>query len=337
MLASPWVFSIPADKIRQEDTMKDLMPYLPYAVIFIAVLFGIVLVFWRKQSLESRRKNRAASLILEKIAEAQLQRELFNVEIMEESEDAAQHKGFVGALQRCQNGILALEVLSALPSGYFGKTVCVYFRLKSNNTQNFFRFTSRIEALQSKHGVSTVCLAIPECFEGEQKRNFYRVQPLPGSVRALGLWELNASQPMPETTADLKRPLCATKEGIAQPCIQLDNVSASGIALSMPINHPDGPAPDLTRGTQILCLIAFRYNGSLLTFWCTGEIVNSRDKDNGASRVYGIEFTNWAILQNGQSAFNWFHASPVRGIPIISQWVDSMDTSRGGRPVETRE
>ncbi len=317
--------------------MKDLMPYLPYAVIFIAVLFGIVLVFWRKQNLESRRKNRAASLILEKITEAQLQRELFNVEIMDDpGEDGSQLKGFVGSLQRNQNGILALEVLSSLPNSYFGKPVCVYFRLKSNNTQNFFRFTSRIEALQSKRGISTVCLSLPDCFEGEQKRNFFRVQPLPGSVRALGLWELNASQPMPETTADLKRPLCASKEGIANPAIKLDNVSASGIALSMPMNHPDGPAPQLSRGTQILCLIAFRYNGSLLAFWCTGEIVNSREKDNGTTTVYGIEFTNWAILPDGQTAFNWFHASPVRGIPIISQWVDSMDTGKGKR-VETRE
>lgn len=317
--------------------MKDLMPYLPYAVLFIAVLFVIVLVFWRKQCLESRRKNRAASLILEKINDAQRQRELFNVEILEGEGEGHQRKGFVGSLQRCQNGILALEVLSSLPGDYFGKPICVYFRLKSNNAQNFFRFTSRIEALQSRHGVSTVCISIPECFEGEQKRNFYRVQPLPGSVRALGLWELNASQPMPETTSDLKKPLCASKEGISHPCIQLDNISASGIALSMPANHQDGPPPQLARGSQVLCLIAFRYNGSLLTFWCTGEVVNAREKDNGAFKVYGIEFTNWAILPNGQSAFNWFHASPVRGIPIISQWVDSMDTGRNTRPVGTRE
>lgn len=312
--------------------MKDLMPYLPYAVIFIAALFVIVLVFWRKQTRESKHKDRTASLILEKITEAQIQKELFNVEIMEENgERGCQNKGFAGALQLCQNGILTLEVLSSLPGAYFGKAVCVYFHIKNSTTHHaFFRFTSRIEALQCRNGISTVCLTVPECFEGEQKRNFNRVQPRPGSVRALGLWQLNASQPIPETTADLKRPLRAAKDGLANPSIQLDDVSASGIALSMPVNHPDAPPPQLDRNAQILCLIAFQYNDALITFWCTGEVVNAREKDNGASKVYGIEFINWAILKSGESAFNWFHGSPVRGIPIINQWVDSM-TRQGGK------
>lgn len=306
--------------------MKDLMPYLPYAVIFIAVLFVIVLVFWRKQILESRHKDRATSLILEKITEAQIQKELFNVEIMEApGEEGCQAKGFAGSLQLCQNGILTLEVLSALPSSYFGKAVCVYFHIKNSTTHHtFFRFVSRIEALQCRNGISTVCISVPACFEGEQKRNFCRVQPRPGSVRALGLWQLNASQPMPETTADLKRPVCAAKEGMANPALRLDNISASGMGLSLPLNHPDGPPPQLDRNSQILCLIAFQYNNSLITFWCTGEVVNSREKDN--ARVYGIEFINWSILKTGQNVFNWFHASPVRGIPIINQWVDSMNT-----------
>ena len=49
------------------------------------------------------------------------------------------------------------------------------------------------------------------------------------------------------------------------------------------------------------------------------------DRRPSPALILGVEFTNWAVLEQGKSEIHWFHSSTSRGVGPITQWVMRMD------------
>ena len=175
---------------------------------------------------------------------------------------------------------------------------------------------------------SILRLASPEDLSTGQKRIFIRVKPPKDKVRVIGVWELNSSKPIPRNTAEINNPLLHYKRGMEIEPVQVENISATGMALRFPMEDLDIKPVDLDKGSQLLCLIIYQVNKEdrVVTFWCTCDVLNVRmQKEPIPALVLGTEFSNWAVLEQGKSEINWFHSTPKSGVSPITQWVMQMD------------
>lgn len=283
-------------------------------VVIVLILCGVILS-------AKLKRGKEVAYILNIIRTAQSQSELFNVEIAKVEE---QGKGFSGILQVANKNELVVNVLQDVSRSFVGLPVHVYFNLREDRGQQLFVFDSRIRAVKSKGSTSSVSVAVPDYLQVGQKRHFNRVNLRSDEVNALGFWVLNEQQPMPKSTAELNKPLRASKKELEDlPIVMLD-ISATGMALQL--NPASGPGLEqvfVAKGSQVLTLISFVLSDEQnATFWCTGEVVNVRpNKDDSGNMIYGVEFINWALLTKDQPHFNWHHVSPIRGVPIMEQWV----------------
>lgn len=296
--------------------MNDIVVYASVAVAVVCFLAAFML--WRKQQSLSAHH---AVLFAEKIHEAQMQRATFNIAVNVGDPNGM---GFMASLMSVEKKRLIFEVLDIVPRSVSGRKCTVYFHLKEGDGQQLFTFDSKIRSVKGGEGFSSLELGLPAMLQVGQKRHFHRAKPSKEEVNALGLWLLNAQQPVPRTTRDIGHPLRAVKSGMPHPTLALEDISASGMGLRVRVIGQDLAPLTLTRNLQIMAVIAFPLGGENVTFWCTGEIVNVRPQ-NEVEVICGVEFINWALFKKGEGKFSWHHTIPTRGIPILAQWADALE------------
>ncbi|MDR2056564.1 MAG: hypothetical protein LBQ10_11975, partial [Desulfovibrio sp.] len=149
------------------------------------------------------------------------------------------------------------------------------------------------------------------------------------AVRAVAVWYLDPTHPIPRTTSEVGPPIFHYRYGMDAAPVVLENVSSTGFALRFALSVPAEPSEQLAKGSQLLCLVIYsadENNEQFNIFWSTNEIVNSRvEEGENPVLVLGTMFTNWAMLAQGKTEIHWFHTSPTRGVMPITQWVMQID------------
>lgn len=291
----------------------------------LAVALGVILVFLRTRLQQLRHEAQRKAIIRRMLETAQEQNEIFDLKMLDEK---AGHKGLAATLQHMNESDLQMEVLAYVSREWAGTPVDVYFRATLPEGPAFYKFRSTIQTVNAKRDKSRLFLTPPTDLSVGQKRNFIRISPPKEHIRVIGVWSVDPARPIPRTTAEIGRPLLHYKRGMKNEPVQVENISATGLALRFSMESPDVKPVDLDKGSQLLCLVIYSLDKGekLVTFWCTCEVINSRvQQGEEPALILGAEFTNWAVLEQGKSDIHWFHSSPSRGVGPITQWVMRLD------------
>lgn len=309
-----------------------------YIVVGSAIVILFCLLFtWTRSFYSSRRhETNSKERIRAMFEEAQSQNQSFEIHV--QSKDS--NKIIASTiLQEILPDGLVFETLTHVSDLLIDSSVEIFFRLREARNTVYYKCRCKIqevEVLLMKR--VRVKVSMPKDFAVGQKRNFFRIKPSPQSVRVLALWEQPFDKPIPRTTGEIGAPMfsftnqdnCSgADESMFMP---VEDISGSGIGLRIP--KPDN-VEALQTGMQILCLLVYNESVSetkLVTFWCIGKIVNIREiPDSSNSLILGLEFSNWAILEQGKTEIRWFHNSSTSGVSPITQWVMKMNLEQNKR------
>ncbi|MDO5483522.1 MAG: hypothetical protein Q4F27_01305 [Desulfovibrionaceae bacterium] len=300
-----------------------------FLILALAAVCLLILVFFLRKSLQkSKLEKRRQAVVCQTLVTAQEQNELFDVKFLNAD---ANMPSLAGTLLEVRGDKLSMEVLSLLPD-MDTYNVEVYFHVVQPTGSIFYKFNSCLRSVRRLDDRSHVVLDAPSSLEVGQRRSFMRIKPPTAVVRALGVWSMEG-RTVPHTTRDAGPPLIFYKTGMENKPVQIENISATGIALRFAMPDPEQPPLNVVQGTQLLCLVVYALpvpeGEKLITFWSTCHVVNIRTpKEEPPSLVLGMEFTNWAMLEGGKAEIHWFHASPTRGVAPIIQWVMQMDLAQ---------
>lgn len=296
--------------------------------LILSVIFFVIIVsafiLWKYG--KSRKTSGAQTqFVRDTLDLARSQFEIFNVKLR----DSDAKSGLSAILHDIDKNGLRMEVGDYVSDEWNGADVNAYFKVIHEDDPVFYVFSSRVLQLRSDYEASSLLLKTPDHLQVEKKRHFIRVAPAKGDVKALGVWPLPPGKRLPRTSDEIGVPISMYKPGMKEEAIRLVNISGAGLALEIR-DANDSTNANFSKGKQILCLVGYNLNNKYAAFWCTGEIMNSRDIDNGGKKsvTIGIEFTNWAALNEGQGEIHWSHSSPFRGAKPMLQWVDQIERAK---------
>ncbi|MBO4369236.1 MAG: hypothetical protein J5803_03955 [Desulfovibrio sp.] len=299
--------------------------FLIFLLLSLPLLFFIIREFNRFRVARELKKRRQA--IYETLQTAQLQNESFEIQLGDQDSRTA----YSALLNRLNDDEMELLAFNHIPKVWEGEYSSIFFCVREKKQRIFYKFQATIRSIDPHEQSSIVRVRIPGNLEIGQKRAFFRIAPLPNSVRVLALWALSPTDPLPRATHEIGTPLisCTMHKANAPSSflLNVEDISGSGIGLRLQTNSNDDR---LVKDGQILCLVVYNeaMHGAerLVNFMCTGRITNIRqDPEKENSRILGIEFTNWAFIEKGVPTINWFHQTKATGIGPILQWVTKMD------------
>lgn len=297
-----------------------------FVILCIAIVLCVLIIaLLMRTTLLTRRQEAQKKAIVKHLLElAQQQNELFDFKL----DDPSIKYGLSAVISSISDNELHLEVDSYIAKQWVGTHVDIYFRISMPEGPIFYKFHSTIKAIKAQRKRSSLTLVTPTDLTVGQKRNFIRVKPKKDMVRVIGVWHMDPHNPIPKSTAEIGRPIMHYKLGMESEPVQVENISGSGMALRFFAESADSKPVDLDKGSQLLCLVVYSVDKTdkLITFWCVCEVVNARMMDEGQPAfMIGLEFTNWAVLEQGKSEISWFHSSPTKGVGPITQWVMRID------------
>lgn len=302
--------------------MSEMENYLLSALFFVLLcgLFYSIKLFRKK-----RRANARDDFITTTLALAQSQFEIFDIKL---DGAGSRRSGISALLAGIEGGNLEMSVQDYVPPEMQGQPIEVFFRARNPEGLVFYTFFSKILHINSDYEDSRLFCAMPGQLRVEKKRHFMRVSPPRQDIRVIGVWPLRPGQTLPSATGEIGAPLTHYRQGMTEEPVQVENISAAGMALRFPYDKDGKPAVELGKGAQLLCLVVYAHENTdhPVAFWCTGEIMNARiDEGQRNALVLGLEFTNWAVLQKGASEIHWSHSSPTRGVKPIARWVGHIE------------
>lgn len=297
------------------------------SLAFFLILCGAWLLWRYRRSRQNANEKRGH--IVAALEAAREQFATFNLRLITDTPGTS---GLSAILVDMDARMLHLEVSDYVDEAWKGLPVDAFFRVETDDGPVFYVFRSVFLGISLDFGKARVALAMPDHLRVEKKRHFVRMRPQEDAVRVIGVWPLTEGQALPRSTSDIGAPLSHATPGMKDKPVQVEDISASGLALRFPGKESPALAA-LGKGSHVLCLVVYVLDcakDKTTAFWCTGEVVNER-KGQGEppARILGVEFTNWAVLEPGTTEIHWSHSSPSRGVKPILQWVEQMDRKRG--------
>lgn len=293
-------------------------------IIFVGIVALLVAAFFFWKYLEKKGETRARNrFIFQVLNEALQQKSTFDLKLL----GAGIHVGLATTPTAVTTSGIEMRADQPVADDWSNKPVEVYFRVKDEDAPVFYVFESQVRKLGSGDDRADIVLNLPNNLRVEKKRHFERAHPPQEAVLMVAVWPIAPGRRLPRTTADLGNPSIRWKRGEAELPVQVENISGSGIALRF-ARSAAGEAPfEVRKGRQIICLVVYKAEDNDLkptVFWCTAEIMNVRVLSDGASAI-GLEFTNWAIQEQGDTEIHWSHNSPWRGVKPILEWVKRIE------------
>ena len=308
--------------------MSEMENYILSALFFVLLcgLFYSIKLFRKKKQASARE-----GFIVKTLDLARSQFEIFDIKL----DDAGPSRSGISALLTSLEGAkLEMSVQDYVPAEMQGQPIEVFFRTRTPDGPVFYTFSSKILHISPDHENSRLLCAMPQHLRVEKKRHFMRVPPPKNDIRAIGVWPMLPGQTLPSATGEIGAPLTHYRPGMTEEPVQIENISAAGLALRFPFGKDGKPAVEMEKGAQLLCLVIYGHEKTVqpVAFWCTGEIMNARiDEGQHGALVLGLEFTNWAVLEKGASEIHWSHSSPTRGVKPIAQWVGQIEAENQSR------
>lgn len=300
--------------------MTDLENYLLSALFFAILCLLFYIWHFRKKKKVSSGKDK---FIRDSLEMAISQYEIFGLKL---HGNVSARAGYNAMLREIGNDGLQMGVNDYVPEDWKGKQVDCFFKVLRDGIPVYYTFESTVRKIKPDYENSTLVLSLPAHLRVEKKRHFERVKPQKETVRVIGVWPIKPGKRLPKSAEEIGPPLTHYRAGSPEEPVQVEDISASGLALRFPINGEDKEQIKFAKGDQILCLVVYVLETSdqkPIAFWCTGEIMNSRvAAPPHSALILGLEFTNWAVLEQGTNEIHWAHSSPSRGARPMLQWAE---------------
>lgn len=305
--------------------MPDLENYILSGVFFLvlcALFFGWKV--WKKKKMSNNKSGFVYSIL--ELAHSQY--EPFNIKLLKEDVGKA---GYTALIDGLDADHVHMDINGYVPEEYKGSGVEVYFKVRMPEGPVFYTFSSTVENIVADYENTQFTLAMPQHLQVEKKRHFVRVKPDREDIRVIGVWPIKPGKRLPKSTSEVGPAMTHYKPGMEHDPVQVENISGAGLALRFAGPQGDDKPMDIHKGSQLLCLVVYMLENSdhPIAFWCTGEVMNVRETTGKEPEtVAGLEFTNWAVLEQASSEIHWAHNSPTRGARPILQWVEQIEKKR---------
>lgn len=306
--------------------MTDMENYLLSALFFII----LCALFWLWQIRKKKKATSGKEQFIENTLDLAIsQYEIFNLKL---HDPGSARVGLSAMLREIDRDGLHLDVNDYVSEDWTGKQIDVFFRVLQDDLPVFYTFTSNVKQIKPDYGNSRVVIAMPQHLRVEKKRHFERVKPNKETVRVVGVWQIQPGKRLPKSASEIGPPLTHYRFGSPEEPVQVEDISASGLALRFALDKDSKAPRDFIKGDQLLCLVVYVLDNDddkPIAFWCTGEIMNTRVAESPRpALVTGLEFTNWAVLEQGTNEIHWAHSSPSRGARPIMQWVQRIEAEK---------
>lgn len=291
--------------------------YLVWAIVLACLAGAIWLFRWQRRKKEFANRQEFLKGIFEAALE---QKASFDIRLRQ----AESRAGLTATLSSISSKTLDLEIQGFAGDEWDKKKIEVFLRLYRDNEPVFYVFDSIVRSLAREGGSSRLAIAIPAHVRVDRKRYFVRATPNPGAIIMIRVWPVAAGRRLPRANSDLGKPALSWKNGETRADVQVENISGGGIALRFQArNNGEFPfTPE--KGKQLICLLVYKdEKGNPVIFWCTGEIMSVRSA--GHAVATGLEFTNWAVQEQGNTEIHWTHSSPWQGAKPIINWVKHIE------------
>ncbi|MDO5483305.1 MAG: hypothetical protein Q4F27_00185 [Desulfovibrionaceae bacterium] len=284
---------------------------------------------WYKRRQKADQHKRRQDAITATVLAAQENNELFDVQFLDK--DSAIYS-VSGILLDIDDTRLRLEVLHHLPSDLNNTDVDVYFRVPLPSGYSFYKFRTRLLDIDERQSRTTLLLSSPGSLDVGQPRKFLRITPPADAIAKICIWHMH-DRPMPESAGKLGAPGLIYRADTEEPMLQVENISATGMALSYPVAAVEQLPMEVKEGDLLLCLLVYTMQGQTETkrvdFWSVCKVNKIRvPKAEPPYLVMGLQFTHWAVQEPGCSELAWFSTSTGVGATPIIQWVTQMDLAQ---------
>jgi len=291
----------------------------------LALVTGAVFLsgFLNKYFAGRRHVRQSARIVRELLLKAIDQRSTMEIEF---NADGWQGRMWSGPCAAIGDNTTTVAVgLEHSLQSWIGEVVEVFFRLDDRNgSSDHYRFASRIVGMNDSPAGVSVDLSLPQHIHPSQKRSFVRISPNSGHLLGMGLWTLEATQPLPQTHTSLGNAALSYLPDRTAQCSLL-NLSASGLRLEVPQEFLQQLPAVPVLASQMLCLLLLRAPGSnrRLPVWLVCTVVNlSEDvKDDAPSVLIGVKFKCWAPSDSNKRDINWFPVGKSGEVPPLASWI----------------
>ncbi len=291
--------------------------YITYKIL------SIIITFFRKPK-KANEKQR----IFEILEKANKQNENFEIRVV----DNALSKEYAAQLHGIDDKALKFRINADIPDDVKGGMLEVYFSavsVTSPGKKEFLKFKCTVLSVEKRKDISFIRTTFPVELESGQKRSFYRIAPLPDTIKTLAMWILPPGYKLPTNTDDIGNPFVFSQDGQNADQIKIYDISASGIGLELDVSLSD---EHLEKEGEILCFIVFNEYGhgsDGQNFCAIGRITNMRPIPEDKNRkIIGVEFLDWSVLRKDDKKIEWFHIKKGTGVSPILKRIARMKSAK---------
>ena len=307
-------------------------PMSLYPPILISLMCIALLLLMHKIVVINDKKKKSRDFIRRLLEAAQLQNAIFSINI----EDKSVRYHTISCIFIDADGdSIKFEAIANISEDYHNEPIVVYYKFSAKDGVISYKFCSKIRNTLHFERSTILQVEFPEDIAPGERRLFHRIKPPKDRVRLIALWEQPRDKPLPKSTKEIGRPLVQYRyaedsdagEG-ADDVILVSDISASGIAVSLSMAALGERPIYFNENELVLCLLAYckTADSPLIIYWSSCRICNVRDVGKPLPRlILGMEFKDWALLQQGKSEIAWFHAKQEAGVSPMSQWVRQIE------------
>jgi c-di-GMP-binding flagellar brake protein YcgR len=291
------------------------------AAIALVLGAGYIVAFLRKRNAQQRYARQRARIVRELLLNAIDQRSVLEFEF---DSEAMQGRSWSGACTAIDSGIVTVDMGSGHSlHAWNGESVEVSFKLDYKDTSAYYRFSSQVIDMRVHPRGIFVDLALPAHIHPMQKRSYMRINPMPSHILGMGLWALEAAQPMPQNSTSLGSAALSYRPGRQTQC-SLMNLSAGGMRMEVPLVLLNQFPTRFSLESQLLCLLLLRSPDSEqpMPFWLASTVVSLvQDMENDSNVIIGVKFKAWALSETGNCDIFWFPVGKSGEVSPIASWV----------------
>jgi hypothetical protein len=291
------------------------------AIALVVLCAGCLVVFLRKRNAQQRNAQQRARIIRELLVNAMEQRSVLEFEF-----DSVEMRdsNWAGICTAIESGVVTVDMgYEHSLHNWSGESVEVSFKLDYKDTSAYYRFTSKVIDIRVHPQGVFVDLELPALIHPMQKRSYMRINPLPSHILGMGLWSLEAGQPLPQNSTNLGSASLSYRPGRLTQCSLL-NLSAGGMRMEVPLVLLGQFPTHFTLTSQLLCLLLLRSPDSEqpMPFWLASTVISlAEDTEDNANVIIGVKFKAWALSETGNCDIFWFPVGKTGEVSPIASWV----------------
>jgi hypothetical protein len=233
--------------------------------------------------------------------------------------ETGQTKQYSGTCLRLEPPAISVEIrLTELPAEMIGVTAFAHLTVENSGKRSYHQVMSHISNIRHKTSSCELSLNILNEVTPAQRRNFFRVPAVHGTIQALRVWMLDGKNVLAGEPITPNKVLAA-KQNTSW---ALDNISAGGLCIRARLKGDD-PVFDAQAGDRLLCYLALRpiKDMNFSTFWLDCAVITRKCNLEKTHISLGLRFRAWTVPNTDGRENIWRAVDSSESIAPLVKWV----------------